>query len=214
MKRRALLAALLALGACSRHPPGGSLEPPPSSVVVLADTQVLKVGGIGIEDRQEASYVLVEAENRSAEPRLVSLEGVLLGKDGEELGPLWIDELYMPAGARRTFALVATEVQPASRSARIWVRYAPVARDPAMVEIVDVKVARQGIALGCGVTLQSKVAKQSIATTFCTFYDKDGQILARPFKIIGLMPEASRSWTFSGPPEAVRATPFLGQIVY
>jgi hypothetical protein len=199
---------------CGKGPHDAVLEPPPPSVVVLPETVVVRTGPIGIQDRQEATYVYVEVDNRSAEPRLVSAEGDLVDAAGQTLAPLAIDEIYTPAGQKRTFALVATRPEPTAVSAKVRVRYAPVARDLPQVTIAAHKVERRGLPLACDVTLENKTDKQAVATLFCTFYDQAGKIVARPFTIIGMWPRSTRPFTFDGPPEAVTATPFLGEVVY
>lgn len=214
MKTLVPLCALVALGAaCRAAPDTGSIEPPPSSVVILDQSIVLKSGPIGVEDRQDATWAYVDVENRSAEPRLVSVEGDLLDAAGKTLGPLMVDELYVPAGEKRTFAVVAGKVYPDATRAKLHVHYAPVAKDKPVVVVNETKVRRAGIPLTCTPALENLAEKELVATVYCTFYDKDGKILARPFQILGLLPRSTRSYTFDGPAEAVTATAFIGQVV-
>jgi hypothetical protein len=211
-RRLALLALLLA--ACKAGPPSSELPPPPPSVRVLADTLVLERGPVGIEDRQEAAYVFVEAENGSSEPRQVSVEGDLYDAAGKVVAPLFIDEMYVPAGEQRTFALVATGAFPEATAAKARVRFAPVAKDAPAAAIASVTTERMATSFNATVNVENKIDKQVIATVIVTFYDQAGKIAGRPFKFLAIAPRGTRQYIFEGPREAVTAKAFLGDVVY
>jgi hypothetical protein len=214
MRRAAIFAFLLVVAACKSTFSGGDLPPPPAEVKVLESTAVIKQGGIGVQDRQDATYVLVDAENGTAEDRAVSLEGTLVDAAGNELSRLYLEELRMPAHEKRTFALVAAGNVPQAKSARLRVRAAPVAKDPPVAIVRELKQERGPTGLVATPTLENKMSKQALATIIVTFYDADGKILARPFAPVQLNPRATNSWTFTGPLQATRAVAFIGDAAF
>ena len=54
----------------------------------------------------KATFVLVDAENRSPNAAYIALRGTLLDAAGTTVGRLRTEELYVPAGATRTYALL------------------------------------------------------------------------------------------------------------
>jgi hypothetical protein len=217
---RAAWAALLVVvglastGACKGVFGGGDLPPPPASVRVLDDTAIIKQGAIGVQDRQDATYVLVEAENGSPEPRLVSLEGDLLDASGKLLSHLYVEELRVPAKDRRVYALVAAGTFPQAASAKLRVRAAPVAKDEPIATVSELTTQRQATGLVASATIENKLPKVAIATILVAFYDANGKIVARPFAPVQLNPRSTRTFTFTGPQSASRAVAFIGDSAF
>ena len=56
----------------------------------------------------------------------MALDGALVDEAGKELGRLAPDEARIPAGQRRTLALVYAGVEPKARRAEVWARSAEV----------------------------------------------------------------------------------------
>ena len=209
-----MLVLLVALGACKGVFGGGELPPPPASVKVLEETAVIKQGAIGVQDRQDATYVLVDASNGSAEDRQVSLDGILLDAAGKELGRLYVEEIRVPAGEQRTYALVAAGTYKEARSARLRVRAAPVTKDPPIAIVRELTTQRAPTGLVAVADVENKLTKQALATIIVTFYDASGKILSRPFAPVQLVPRSTRQFTFNGPLEAARATAFIGDAAF
>lgn len=216
--RRAVVAAavgvaVLAAAACGRKPDGR--EPPPSTIVVKEETIVVRTGKIGLRnDTRDGTYVLVDVENRSAEPRLIAVDGVLLHADGRELGALHADELYVPAGEKRAFALVHGQPVAEARSARVRIAGAPVATRPPDLEIVTPNVRADGGRLVAAPLVRNPTTQPALVTVITAFYDDQGRILARPFNVLPLAPGETRATSFHGPEGAATAQVYLGQIAF
>jgi hypothetical protein len=209
-----LLVFLTIGGACKAVFGGGELPPPPASVRVVEESAIIKQGAIGVQDRQDATYVLVEAENGSPEPRLVSLEGDLLDAAGALLSHLYVEELRVPAGEKRVYALVAAGTFPQAKSAKLRVRAAPVARDEPIATVSEVTTQHQATGLVASVTIENKLTKLAIATIIVTFYDANGKIVSRPFAPVQLAPRSTRTFSFTGPQTASRAVAFIGDSAF
>jgi hypothetical protein len=205
---------VLGLGACKSVFGGGDLPPPPTSVRVLADGAVIKQGAIGVQDRQDATYVLVEAENGSPEARLVSLEGDLLDAAGKLLSRLYVEELRVPAGEKRVYALVAAGTFPLAKSAKLRVRAAPVAKDAPIATVSELTTQHQAAGLVASATIENKLPKIAVATIIVAFFDAQGKIVARPFAPVQLNPRSTRTFSFTGPQAASRAVAFIGDSAF
>jgi hypothetical protein len=209
----ALLCALPAAG-CKSVFGGGDLPPPPPEVKVLTETAVIKQGAIGVQDRQDATYVLVEAENGTPEPRLVSLEGDLLDAAGKLLSHLYVEELRVPPKEHRVYALVAAGTFPGAASTKLRVRAAPVAKDEPIATISELKTERSATGLVANATIENKLPKVAIASVIVSFYDASGKIVARPFAPVQLNPRSTRTFSFTGPPAATRAVAYIGDSAF
>jgi hypothetical protein len=212
--RAVVVISLLVLAGCKGVFGGGELPPPPTTVKVLTDTVVIKQGAIGVQDRQDATYVLVDAENGSPEPRQVSLEGDLLDAAGKSLGHLYVEELRVPAGERRTYALVAAGVFPSAAAAKLRVRAAPVAKDEPIAVVSELKTERAAAGLVANATVENKLTKRALASIIVAFYDAQGKIVARPFAPVQLNPRSTRTFSFTGPMTATRAVAYVGDSAF
>lgn len=213
-RRGAVLALALALAAaaCGRKAPDREV---PDSVVVLEASLTIKTGPIGLIDKKPATYVLVDAENRSAEARLVSLEGALLDDGGGEVAPLPVVELYIPAGEKRAFALASNRVAPEATRARVKVHGAPVEKHPPGAVIVEPNVGKQPDGrLFAAPLVKNTLAQPLAATVIVAFYDDAGKLLARPWDPVPLAAGETRAVKMVGPEGATRAQVFVGEIAY
>jgi hypothetical protein len=205
---------LVALGCQKKEP---APEPPPAGVKILDDTVVLKSGSVGVRDpmKPSASYVLVDVENGTTEDRTVAIEGTLAGDGDQTVGPLPPKELFIPAGARRTYALVSDGVHTDAKRAHLSVRKAPVAAGPPIVTIDEVKISHddeQGtVAEFKAVNAANNTA---VTTVIASFHDDAGHILARPFSIIDVDPKSSREFRLAGPKTATHVDVYTGEIQF
>ena len=158
--------------------------------------------------------MLVEAENGTAEPRLVSLEGDLLDAGGKLLSHLYVEELRVPAHEKRVYALVAAGSFPGAASTKLRVRAAPVAKDEPIATVAELKTERSATGLVANATIENKLTKVAIASIIVAFYDANGKIVARPFAPVQLNPRSTRSFTFTGPPAATRAVAYIGDSAF
>ncbi len=217
MTRRAFLVAALLLTAvgCKRGAPHE--DPPPASVKILEDTIVVKAGAIGVNDptHPRASYVLFDVENGSSEDRVVACEGTLEDAAGATLEPLRVKDLVVPAGTRRTFALVADAVHENAKQAHLTIRRAPIAAQPPVVTIQDVKVTHddeQGTVAEFRAV--NSAPQLAVTTVIASFHDDAGHILARPYSIIDVNPKDSRPFRLAGPKAATKVDVYVGDVVF
>lgn len=193
---------------------GGAPKEPqvPTSIVVHKDTIVVKRGEVGVREKIDSTYVLVDVENQGAEDRLVAIDGTLRDTDGKVLVPLAVDELRIPARAQRTFALVGSAAS-AAVSADVKVRRAEVAlAEP--IYVTDMKTDRDGEALAATCRIKNTLEKQAIVTLVASFHDAAGKIVARPFSILQVDARSSRPFRFDGPKDATHASIYVGETMF
>jgi hypothetical protein len=204
--RRAVWLAALAASACSKtEPPAPASEV--EAITIDAAHAVVRAGKIG--QRDNATYVFVDVSNKSAEDRLVTVDGTLEGG-----AVLHGSQQRVPAGATRTVALVADAVVDGAAKPTLHVAHAPAATYPEMVEVQDPKTTRVDdklIATGFAHNTTDKAANVVVCATF---YGADGAILTRPFSATQLDPGERRVLRFEGPKEAERAVVFVADVAF
>jgi hypothetical protein len=209
-----LLAAGTAGWACASGAPRPGAEEA-AAIVIDAEHALVKTGPVGATDARPATYALVDAKNRSAQDRMVTVEGQLLPGDGAgSLGRVTGNELRIPAGATRTFALVGDGAVPDARKVSVRLVRAPAVTWAPQVEISEDQLARVQEYSVVTAVAKNVIDKEETATVAATFYDPGGRILARPATIVGLPVGASRTLRLEGPREAVRATVFVAEVVF
>jgi hypothetical protein len=190
---------------------------PPAEVRVLEPSIVVKKGTIGQrgEVQYDASYVLVDIVNGTAQDRVVDVDGVLLDAAGAELGPLAVDSLFVPAGARRTFAPIADKVHAEATSARVRVLTAPTAPADQTIEIAQEKESREPDgSLAVDMRLTNVQDRPCQAIVIASFHDAAGAIVAREFRKLNFKPKGSVPFRFVGPKTATETDVYLGEVVY
>ena len=87
-----------------------------------------------------ATFVLVDAENTGETGAVVTLGGDMRDAAGQTLGMLKPESLFIPAGDRRTFALVDTDrkARPTAAGAQITVRGALIPEEPPVMHVEDI----------------------------------------------------------------------------
>ena len=126
MRALVVLIALAATVACSRPAPA-ELD---HELIRVTNDARLRTDKIGDGAQAElATFVFVEAENTAKEGAYVTLGGDLTDDKGGKVGDLLAQQLYIPAGEKRSFALIDLEHKPRpnARGAHIYVRRARVA---------------------------------------------------------------------------------------
>jgi hypothetical protein len=214
---RALLLALAvaAVAACSG---GGtkSRELDHDLIEVTPDAK-LRTDTIGEgKFAEQATFVLVDAENHGTEGAYVTLGGELADGSGAVLGELRPQSLWLPPGEQRTFALVDRErkPRPSAAAARILVRGAnipttpPPARVDAQREVVDEgRIVVQG-------TLHNDASRAGQITVIASFHDADHKPMTRPFSLVRVEANGSTAVQFVGPPGSQHGTIFVGDTLY
>jgi hypothetical protein len=207
------IALALLLAACSQtrapHPPDD-----PATAAVAAEGAVILHGPIGAETQVPGTYVLVDVTNGSRSDRLITLSGTLVDEAGQPLAKLGAEELRVPAGAARTFALVAEKPSPTAGRATFAVEHA-VELDYAPAVVLEQEQFKPGHLPVIAATVRNTVERDATAVVAATFYADGGRILSRPFTVVPLPANASRPVRFEGPgPAAARAVVFVQQVAY
>ncbi len=208
-----LAAALLGASACGKSKPARQLDL--DAIHVTGDAR-LRTDTVG--DGQFAStatFVLIDAANTASEGAYVTLGGDLTS--GEDvLGHLKPQSLWIPAGERRTFALVDTERQPrpASTSARIVVRGALVPDEPPRARIADLHTFDDYGKIVVQANLVNDADRQGQIMVIAAFHDVNGRPMTRPFQMIEIDRKATRSVQFVGPAGSKTGTIFVGDVIY
>jgi hypothetical protein len=184
----------------------------PASIVVRKETISVRRGDVGISDKMDSTYVLVDVDNQGAEDRMVAVDGTLKDKDGRELVPLAIDELRVPARSQRTFALVGAAAETAV-GAEVKVRRAEVVKDEP-IYVTDMQTERDGEALAATCRIKNTLERQAVVTVVASFHDAAGKIVARPFSILQVAPKSSRPFRFDGPKDATQAAIYVGDTMF
>jgi hypothetical protein len=202
--------ALLLAVACSTPE---KVDDQPAAVVVLEESAAIKTGAIGPSGGDEASYVLVDVKNGSGADRMIALEGELLDGGGAKVATLGADQLRVPAGATRTFALVADRAAPAARRARFKVDAAVALGYPPQIELGDRREKAGDLRVATAVA--KNIVDRTASVVFaCSFHDAAGKVLARPVTIAELAPGATQPLRFEGPRDSAHAEIFVGQVAF
>jgi hypothetical protein len=207
---RTALFAALAIVACSKSAP-----PPddnPAAAVILDERTLVKTGPIGTSDPVPSSYAFVDVKNDSTSDRLVTIDGQLMA-EGKPVAALGADELRIPAGGTRTFALVADRAAPDSTAAKVKVVGALAVGYPPQIELSD-EQQKKGDLLVATAKAKNVVDRTASVVLACTFYDAAGKILSRPFTVVDLAAGATQQLRFEGPRESERAVIFVGQVAF
>lgn len=163
-----------------------------------------------------ATFVLVDADNKDAIDRVVTLGGVLVDGDGHEVGRLTPAALRIPAGGRRTFALVDSEgrARPDATEARVDVEAVGLPGAPETIRITDGEVSRLGGQVVASGTVENTTDRPAVAVVVAGFHDGDGRPLTRPFSVYELGPFGKKPAVFSGPPGSATGYIFVGQVEF
>jgi hypothetical protein len=165
---------------------------------------------------EQATFVLVDAENTGKEGAYITLNGELADAGGSVVGELRAQSLWIPPGEERTFALVDRErkPRPTAAAARIHVRGAsiPAAPPPAHVgelrEVVDNgRIVVQGV-------LHNDGERAGNIMVIFSFHDAERRPMTRPFAMLRVEGHGAQPVQFVGPPGSVHGTAFVGDSVY
>ncbi len=167
-------------------------------------------------DTPRSSFVLVDAENHAREGAYVTLGGQLTSEAANVVGELRPQSLWIPAGERRTFALVdaARVPRPEATSARIVVRGALVPTSPPPARVVDLHVFDDHGKAVAQARVVNDAPRPGKVVVIAAFHDGHGKPLTRPFEVHELRASDNRVVQFVGPPGSVTGTVFVGDVAY
>lgn len=209
-----LLIAAALLGACSKSNPARQLDL--DAIHVTSDAR-LRTDTVGDGRFAEiATFVLVDAENSATESAYVTLGGDLTATGGEVLGHLKPQSLWIPAGERRTFALVDTErlPRPASTSARIVIRGALIPTEPPKARIAELHTFDDYGKMVVQANLVNDADRQGQIMVIASFHDADGRPMTRPFQMIEVDRKETKPVQFVGPQGSKTGTIYVGDAIY
>lgn len=207
-----LVAAVVATGACSKK----SAREIDHDLIRVTNDARLRTDTVGDGKHTDvATFVLVEAENTSKDGAYVTLDGELADEGGAVLGRLRAQSLWVPAGEKRTFALVDLErkPRPTAKGASIRVRGArintpPPARVDGVRQVPDGdKIVVQGV-------VKNEAARPGNIMVLATFYGADGRPMTRPFSVLRIPAQGEQPVQFVGPPGSTRGTLYIGDAVF
>ena len=164
---------------------------------------------------EQATFVLVEAENTSKDGAYVTLAGDLVDPAGGTVGTLKPQSLWVPPGELRTFALVDSErkPRPTAKGARLFVRGARKGNAPP-AHVEGVRSVPDGDRIVMQGVLANEAARGGELLVIATFYAPDGKPMTRPFSVLWVAPKGTLPVQFVGPPGSTRGTIFIGDAVY
>lgn len=164
----------------------------------------------------QATFVLVDAENRGAEPAMITLGGTFRDERGEVVGELNAESLWVPAGGRRLFALVDKEriARPTARGAQILVSGAKVANRPPIMRVEGNTTFDDYGKVVAQAKLVNDADRAGRAMVLAAFYEAGGMPMARPFTIVPIAAKSTLPLQLVGPPGSKSGTIFLGDLVY
>jgi hypothetical protein len=214
----AVVLACTSLAGCERERARWKTEQIDRKLIEIdGEHMTLHTGSVGAGAHQStATYVLVDATNPTDKDVAVTLGGSLLDAKDAPVGRFERQCLRLPAGGTRTFALVDTDQQarPTATGATIEVTSALVLEYPEQITITDLHQYEDGNRIVVKGYLRNTVDRPGKALAIASFYDRDGRPMKRPSTVFKLGRQAKRGIQFVGPSGSVRATLFVGDIVY
>ena len=208
------LAAVVAGAACERPVDARAIDP---SLVAISAQVTVRTDTVGVDRfASQATFALVDAQNLGDADADVTLGGILVDGDGHEVGLLRPESLRIPAGGKRTFALVerSRAARPTAVVARVDLRGARAARFAPEVTITDGHVYRDGDRAVVAGQVKNGTDRPCIAMVLAGFHDQDGRPMTRPFAAFELGANAVRPTRFVGPDGSRAGYIFVGDITY
>lgn len=205
--------ACLALLACAKREPPAHLDLDRIRIVGEARMRTDTVGEARFAE--QASFVLVDAENAAEQGAYVTLGGAFTDAAGTSLGALKPQSLWIPPHEVRTFALVDAErkPRPGATSAQIEVRGALIAAPP-RARIVDLHTFDDRGKIVAQASVANDSDRIGRVIVIASFHGKDGRPMTRPFSLVELGPKQTRHVQFVGPEGSVRGTIYVGDETY
>jgi hypothetical protein len=210
--RTALLLGLLLGAACEKPRPLARVDP---SQLAIGTKVTVRTDTIGMEPHERTStFVLVDTDNKGDLPATVTLGGVLVDGDGQEVGTLRAESLWIPARGRRTFALVddRDQARPDAVAARVDVRGAIRPRHDEPVKIEQGHVWKDGDRVVATAMVVNTADRPCRAMVHAGFHGPDGTPLTRPFTLFPIGGKVERPARFVGPPGSTTGYIFVGKV--
>lgn len=210
---RAWILGLVAISACAKSK---AHQLDLDFIRVSADAK-LRTDTVGVGTFEEqATFVLVDADNTSREGAYVTLGGKLADADGRPLGELRAQSIWIPPGETRTFALVDKErkPRPASARARIEVKGALVPAAPPPYRVAQLQEFPQDDKVVATGVVENDAKIPGAIMLVASFHDAEGRPMTRPFTLLKVAPHGKTPIQFVGPPGSKHGTIFAGEAIY
>lgn len=183
--------------------------------IKVSTDRVVQTGSLG-GGSDQATYVLVDADNVADHDLQVILGGTLQDAAGKDLGALRRESLRIPAHGRRTFALVdgANQARPTATTAEVHVEEAapPAVRASARLEDVHLFDDHGHVMIAANLINDSEHGGTLIV--FAGFHDADGKPMQRQFSVQEIGSHITQVVRFTGPYGSKTGYLFLGDAIY
>lgn len=184
---------------------------------IKVDHARLRTDEVGIGKWAESSaYVLADAKNVASEGAYVTLAGEMLDASGQAISKLRPQSIWIPAGERRTFALVDAErkPRPEAKGARVFVRGALVPKTPPPAHVEELHTFDDHGQLVLQAYVVNTADRATTLTVLASFHDADDLPIQRPFALVKIGPSEKESVRFIGPKGAKKGLIYVGEAVY
>jgi hypothetical protein len=185
------------------------------SQLAIGTKVIVRTDDVGMAPHEQSStFALVDADNLGDRSARVTLGGVLVDADGQEVGRLRAETLWIPPRGRRTFALVDDKdaVRSSATTARIDVRGAVRPRFDEPIKVEQGHVWKDGDRVVATAMVVNTADRPCQAVVLAGFHDKDGAPLTRPFSVFPIGAKVERPARFVGPPGSTTGYIFIGKI--
>jgi hypothetical protein len=165
---------------------------------------------------EQATFVLVDADNTGAQGAYVTLNGELADAGGTQVGELRAQSLWIPAGEQRTFALVDRErkPRPTAAAARIHVRGASIPTTPPPAHVGELRELTENGKVIVQATLHNDAARAGEIMVIFSFHDAERRPMTRPFAMVRVEANGAENVQYVGPEGSVHGTAYVGDSVY
>lgn len=205
---------LLGLAACEAPRSARSIDP--DLVKVLPDAR-LHTDTVGEgKFAEQATFVLVDAENTGRDGAEITLAGELDDADGKLVSKLKAQSLYVPPGEQRTFALVDLERKPRpdAKTAKIMVRGARIPPSPPRLTVDHVREIEDNGKVVVQAIVGNDADRVGNFMVIASFHDATGTPMTRPFSMIRIDAHQTQGVQFVGPEGSKHGAIFVGDAVY
>ena len=214
----AVLAALVALGGCSKASSSVKDREVDHSLVRLASDRLnLRHDRVGHDQwASQATFALIDAHNDHTDDLLVTLRAGFTNETGKQLGQSDTQSLRIPAGGVRTFALVDDEQKErlGATTVKIEVLGAYVPNYAPPVQVTDGNIYRDGDRVVANAMIRNAIERPVYVIVIAGFYDENDKPLTRPFTSMYVQGNGSHPAEFVGPPGSVKGYIFVGDMKY
>jgi hypothetical protein len=201
------------LAGCEVHRPQ-SIDP--ALIAVYSQASNLRTDRVGDGQWETtATFILVDAENRSRHDAYVTLGGELSDREGKTIARLRPESLFVPSGATRAFVLVDDQQQarPEATGGRVFVRGATAGAAPP-IRIADPVVHPDGDRVIVAGNVVNDARRAGWAMVHGTFRSSTGLPMARMHSLFPIGAGVTRPARLVGPAGSKFAELSVGEVTF